>query len=515
MWKVRTTKTASGKTAVQVVNRGKHQTKIIKHVGSSDDKEMLDQLLKLANQYIFEKDNNLPLLPEAFGIDRQNRHLVVAEDLRFTCFYHCFAYEFLTSFYERNGFNKLGSNLLRDLAIIRIIEPVSKLRSVDLMNKYFGFSYTKNMVYKGLETLEKLKPKAEEIAINYAQKYLNFDFSLVFYDVTTLYFETFESDPDTKELKGLRKCGFSKENKSNQPQILIALIVNGDGYPIASNIFEGNTFEGHTFIPTILALKERHRIKNLTIVADAAMLSRTNMEELSNNGLNYIVGARLSNLKPDLVARIAKEIGGIADKYFKTKIDQNGLGYLICDFSPLRALKDKSDRKKQLVKAQNQINNPGRFLKKSRFVTQETMSVYKLNVELIKQDELLDGIKGYYTNLENVDSQLIVSRYHDLWKIEKAFRIAKSDLLARPIFHHKRNSIEVHILIVFVSLCVVKSIELFSGLSIKRVKDLIWDVLDIQLKDSLTGKTFTKRTDAIPKIAMEILERVNNKSIAY
>ncbi len=173
MWKVRTTKTASGKTAVQVVNREKHQTKIIKHLGSASDKESLGQLLKLANHYIFEKDNNLPLLPEAFGIDNKNRHLVVAEDLRFTNFYHHFAYEFLTAFYERNGFNKLGNDLLRDLSIIRMIEPVSKLRSVDLINKYFGFSYTKNIVYKGLNSLEKLKPLAEEIAVNYAQKYLN------------------------------------------------------------------------------------------------------------------------------------------------------------------------------------------------------------------------------------------------------------------------------------------------------------------------------------------------------
>lgn len=512
MWKIRTVKTASSKTAVQIVNREKHQTKIIKHLGSASDKEDLAQLLRLANQYIFEKDSNLPLLPEAFGIDTRNRHLVVVEDLRFTHFYHHFAYEFLTVFYQRNGFDKLGNDLLRDLSLIRIIEPVSKLRSVDLINKYFGFSYTKNIVYKGLESLEKLKPQAEEIAVNYAQKYLNFDFSIVFYDVTTLYFETFDSDSDLGEIKGLRKCGFSKDNKSNQPQILIALVVNGDGYPIATNIFEGNTFEGHTFIPTILALKEKHRIKNLTVVADAAMLSRNNMEELKKQGLNYIVGARLSNLSENLLKQISGEINKQSEKYFKT---ETPLGFLVCDYSQKRANKDKSDRKKQLLKAQKQINDPARFLKRSRFIKETTSSTYVLNSELIQKDELLDGIKGYYTNLENLDSHLIVSRYHDLWKIEKAFKIAKSDLLARPIFHRKRDSIEVHILIVFISLCVVKSIELYSGLSIRKIKDLIWDVLDIKLKDDLTGKTFNKRLDAVPQKAVEILEGVNNKSGAY
>lgn len=232
------------------------------------------------------------------------------------------------------------------------------------------------------------------------------------------------------------------------------------------------------------------------MVADAAMLSRNNMEELTNNGLNYIVGARLSNLKEESLLKISAEIGGVPGKYFKTKFDQNGLGYLICDFSPLRALKDKSDRKKQLVKAQNQINNPAKFLKRSRFVTEETKSVYKLNEGLIRRDELLDGIKGYYTNLENLDSNLIVSRYHDLWKIEKAFRIAKSDLLARPVFARKRASVEAHILIVFLALCVAKSMELKTGLSVGKIKEKIWKVLAVEFKDKLTGKTFIKQTSA-------------------
>jgi transposase len=242
------------------------------------------------------------------------------------------------------------------------------------------------------------------------------------------------------------------------------------------------------------------------------MLSVKNMEELRKQGLNYIVGARLSNLSENLLKQVSEEINGQSGKYFKT---ETPLGFLVCDYSQKRADKDKSDRKKQLLKAQNQINNPARFLKRSRFIKETTASTYVLNSELIQKDELLDGIKGYYTNLENFDNQLIIDRYHDLWKIEKAFRIAKSDLLARPIFHRKRDSIEVHILIVFVSLCVVKSIELFSGLSIKKVKDLIWDVLDIKLKDDLTGNVFSKQIDIVPKKATEILERVNKQSTAY
>lgn len=454
----------------------------------------ITQLKTLANQFVREKQGLIPLFEE-MSQEKEN-DLVSVSNLEVFGYRHKFAYDYLLKFYCLNGFDKIDSEILRDLCLIRIVEPVSKRQSLILLEEYFGKSYSVSTFYKTIGRLAVFKDQAEQLAVSYAQKYLNFDFSIVFYDVTTLYFETFnsDSDSDSGEIKGLRKCGFSKDNKSNQPQILIALVVNGDGYPIATNIFEGNTFEGHTFIPTILALKEKHQIKNLTVVADAAMLSRNNMEELNNNGLNYIVGARLSNLKPDFVQKISLEINGVAGKYFKTKMRQNGLGYLICDFSPLRALKDKSDRKKQLIKAQNQINNPAKFLKRSRFVTEETKSVYRLNEQLIQQDEFLDGIKGYYTNLENLDSHLIVSRYHDLWKIEKAFRIAKSDLLARPIFHRKKESIEAHVLIVFLALCVAKSIEFKTGMSVGKIKEKIWKVLDVEFKDKLTGKTFIRQT---------------------
>lgn len=485
MFKVRTTKTGSGKTAVQVVSRRYHQTKIVRHVGSGGTPTEIAQLKTLAYQFIRERQGLIPLFQET-SREKEN-DLVSTSNLDVTGYRHQFAYDFLLKFYHRNGFNKIDSGILKDLVIMRVIEPVSKRQSLSLLEEYFGKVYSPSTFYKNVGQLSKFKDKAERLALAYAQKYLNFDFSLVFYDVTTLYFETFDGDD-------LRKPGFSKDNKSNQPQILIALVVNDDGYPIAFNLFEGNEFEGHTLLPVILALKEKHRIKNLTVIADAAMLSRSNLEVLNRNGLNYVVGARMSNLKDALLVEIASKIGGVPGKYFKTKMEDNGLGYLICDFSPLRALKDKSDRRKQLVRAQNQMNDPAKYLKRSRFVQETTTSHFRLNKELIAKDELLDGIKGYYTNLEDTDNSLIVSRYHDLWKIEKAFRMAKSDLLARPVFHRKKENIETHVLIVFLALCLAKSIELKTRMSIKKIREKIWKVLDVEIRDRLTEKTFIRQT---------------------
>lgn len=500
MLKVRTTKTASGKTAVQVVFRQNHQTIIEKHIGTADNDDNLKNLIKLADQFIFEKNQITPLFPELWKESTRGQGLVSIENLKVTRVSHLFAYEFFSKIYELNGFNSLDSRLLKDLVIIRTIEPASKLKSLNLLNKYFGFKYTPNIVYKNLKIIRKLKPEAEAQAVEYAKKHLGFDFSLVFYDVTTLYFEAFHDDE-------LRKCGFSKDSKSNQPQILIALVVNEDGYPIACQMFEGNKFEGHTFIPTVLKLKRTYNISNLTIVADAAMLSFDNIKELKSCGLSYIVGARIANLSSKLIKEISSTINHQEGVYFKTITDH---GLLICDWSKKRAAKDKGDRTKQLKKAHRQIQEPSSF-KKLKFIKEETKSKFILNQELIDQNEILEGIKGYYTNLQpgQVNEKLIIARYKELWQIEKSFRIAKSDLLARPIFHRKKENIEAHILIVFISLCLAKSVELKTNLSLKKIREVVWEIVDVELQDGLTGKKFVKRTDIDSSEVLKLLNQIN------
>lgn len=502
MLKIRTTKTGSGKTAVQVVERHNRLIRIVKHLGSAGSFKELTRLKELALAFIREKEPQQSLLDRIAGPPVSlTAGGPDADNLEVTGYHHQFAYEFLSRFYALNGFEALNSPLLKDLALLRIIEPASKRRSLTLLKQYFGIRYSENFLYKNLPKLKSHWALTEKQAVNFARENLAFDFSLVFYDVTTLYFETFKSDEDEQDNQGkvtpgLRKCGFSKDNKANQPQILIGLAVNRDGYPITAQLFEGDKFEGRTIIPMIRHLKKVNHISNLTVVADAAMLSADNLQELEREGLSYIVGARLSNLKPAVLEKITAGLGRETGKYFQTT---TSLGTLVCDYSQKRADKDKADRKKQLLKAQRQIDHPGQFLKRPRFVQEVTASTYRLNEGLVKKAEALDGIKGYYTNLKEPDGRTIVERYKDLWKIEKAFRIAKSDLLARPVFHFKRANVETHLLIVFISLCVTKTIELKTKQSIKRIRDQIWEVLDIQLRDTLTGKTYAKRT-AIPEI---------------
>lgn len=482
---MRTTKTGSGNIAVQVVLAKSKKTILIKHVGSASNEKELGELKQLAIEYIASQKDFPPLSPDLFTGGKPKHHVIDVENIAVVKTFHNFAYEVLTSWYKENGFNKLGSEILKDLVIGRIIEPTSKLQTISLLGRYFNIKYPKNKIYSYLYDIAKLKSKTERLAFNYVSRNLSDSFTLVFYDVTTLYFET--SNPDR-----LRKYGFSKDGKANQPQILIGLMVNRDGYPISFNTFPGNVFEGKTFIPSILKLQKKHSIKDLTIVADSAMLSGENMKDLEGKGLGYIVGARVSNLPTTQIASISKNLGKKEGRFFQLETEK---GTLICDYSKKRAAKDRDDRKKQLLKAQHQITNPSKVTKRSRFIKQTRKLLFSLNEDLIKKDEMLDGIKGYYTNLKNVHPSLIISRYHDLWQVEKSFRIAKSDLLARPIFHYKETSIKAHVLIVFISLCITKSIELKTKISIKKVKEIIWEVEDIKFKDKLTDRVFIKRME--------------------
>ena len=503
--RIRTTKTASKNIAVQVVNKGSHKIKVIKHIGTARNDNELQKLVEKAQKYILQTSITHPLFPEVF----KQKQEVEVDNLEFTDTYHTLAYEFLSHFYERCGFGQLDKNeLLKDLAIMRIIEPCSKLHSIALLKEYFGIYYGKTILYEKLRGMRLLKDEIEKSAIVYAEKYFSFDFSIVFYDVTTLYFETFKEDQEE-----FRKPGLSKDNKSNQPQIVIGLIVTKEGFPVSYDVFAGNTFEGKTFIPTIIKFKNTYEIKNLTVVADSAMISYPNIQSLIKNNLSYIVGGRLASLKQKEIEEVNQKLDSKEENIKKLK-KKDGLstrieterGTLICDFSFKRYQKDKREMDKQITKAKKLLEeNEG--TKRVKFIKNkdDEKTEQVLNTNLIEKTKLLLGIKGYYTNLTDETDKTIIDHYHSLWRVEKAFRIAKSDLEARPIFLHKKESIESHILIVFVSLCMSKAIELLTNFSIKKVRDMIWKILDIEFTDTFTKKNYRKRMVSKENKMVELL----------
>jgi transposase len=262
-------------------------------------------------------------------------------------------------------------------------------------------------------------------------------------------------------------------------------------------VFSGNTFEGHTIIPVIKDFIKRNKVKDFTVVADAAMISSENVRQLTQNRINYIVGARLGNMQAAMLDLIDKELSRDDGKSIRIKTNN---GYLICSYSSVRYRKDKYEMEQQIDKAKQMIANPGKS-KKLKF-TQSKNQKLELNEELIEKTRKLLGIKGYYTNLETTvaDNKTIIERYHELYKIEQAFRISKNDLQTRPIFHFNEQPIKLHILICFMALVVSKHIELSTNLSIRKFIDEAKKIVDGEILNHLTQKTVTIKAEPTLKM---------------
>lgn len=475
-YKVRKTLTKSGSTAVQVVCYRNRKLEFVRQIGSGKTEEEIVTLVKRAEYWI---ESNEPQ-QELFIPPKQ----VEVKNLEVIGVYQSTSYKTLLDTARRCGLSSKKEKFLIDFAIIRIIEPASKLRSITLLSQYFGIEYSERTVYRKIKELHLLKKSIEQKALECAKEQLDQDLSLILYDVTTLYFETFKSDE-------LRVPGFSKDNKHQQPQIVVGLIVTRSGFPLSYEVFSGNTFEGKTMLEVLKNFIKINSVARPVVVADAAMLSHQNIQELVKEGYSYIVGARLGNMTWKMIDKISSKIKPTDGKIIREKTKE---GDLIVQFSQKRYNKDKHEFEKQLERAKESIEKSA-SAKNVKFVKPKNKNnEYILNNELIEKARKLLGLKGYYTNIQKseLSNPEIIERYHDLWQIEKSFRITKSDLATRPVFHHNSRSVKSHILICFTALMMSKYLELATGYSIRRITDAIKEIKEVVMQDSVTGLTISK-----------------------
>lgn len=470
MFHLRKTKTTSGATAIQVVRYENRKLIVVKHIGSAHSKEEIAILLRNADHWIQTEGGQGLLLDTE---PKETRKLINLDTAEYQGVTYNFAYEVLGAVIKRLGFTDLNNPLCLDLVLMRIFEPASKLRSVELLKKYFGITHGLRQVYETLPKLVKHKASVEKLLMAYATNGGKIKLSFILYDVTTLYFESFEPDD-------LRKPGFSKDNKFAQPQIVIGLLVDSLGFPLGYGVFAGNTFEGNTMLPMVQDFCATHEISSFTVVADAAMISMKNVKELREKKLTYIVGARLANISPTLINRITD--GFKAHVHGTTMRISTEHGDLVVAFSDSRFRKDKSDMEKQIVKAKR----------------------------LAERAEKLLGIKGYYTNVPVADlSNLeVIEHYSNLWRVEQSFRMSKSDLQTRPIFHHLEDSVKAHVLICIMALAAGKYLEQKAGQSLRKITDTLKSVTDAKIADTATKMIFTLRS-TLSDEAKELLEKLN------
>lgn len=493
MLHVRVVKTKGKSRSVQVYRYQNSNRVIIKHVGSGTSDEEIKALEEMARVFIADYTNQFHLFEET----KPQEEAVLVSQCAYIGVYYTYLYDVLRAVQHQIGYALELDTLLNDLVVMRIFEPASKLRSIELMEIYFGIKHRRQRYYESAPKWLALKESIEKKTLSFARKQYGFDFSLLFYDVTTLYFETFTEDE-------LRRNGFSKDNKSQQPQIVVALMVTPEGFPVGYEAFSGNTFEGHTLIPAIKSFIKKHKVEHFTVVADAAMISTENVAALRAEKIKYIVGARLGNVAADLLAAIDAKLPRTDGSTIRLK---TGNGYLICSFSKKRYNKDKYEMQKQIDRAKSLLSQPSKVKRVKYLKSSDSKMV--LNEKLIEKTTKLLGIKGYYTDIEEkaADNTTIISRYHDLYKIEQAFRVSKNDLQTRPIFHFKEEPIQLHMLICFMALAVSKHIEITTEESIRAFLTQSKKITDARLLNKITEKEIRMRA-VVPTHLQEIIIKI-------
>jgi transposase len=448
---IRPKRNKSGSVSIQILAKVGRKNKLLKTVGCAKTKSEEDLLMMLAKteierlsgmQSLFVEQEDLVVKSFVKGI--ANHHLqIVGTEL------------ILGRIYKKIGYPEDGCpNYFKNLVLCRLTYPGSKLKTVEYFKRHLNIDISVYTIYRFLDELNSnIKPTIEKKTFEHTSKILKGNIGVVFYDMTTLYFEASEEDD-------YRIPGFNKDGKHQQPQIMIGLLISSGGYPIGYQIFEGNTSETKTLIPVLELFQNRFGIDRPIVVADAALLSYNNTMELQKSGYRYILGGRLKNETEEIKTKV-KALEVVEGTPMEV---QSNNGRIIVSYSLKRAKKDRYNREKGLKRLEKRIRS-GKLTKDhinnrgyNKYLRLSGETSIFIDYEEYAADAVWDGLKGYVTNT-NLTRDKVIENYSNLWHVEKAFRISKTDLRIRPIYHRLRNRIEAHICICFAAYTVYKELE--------------------------------------------------------
>lgn len=468
----------SGSTSIQIIEKRGRRNIVIRSVGCASEEQ---SLLRLEAQARTEQEALKPQLQFDFGVTALEQ---AALQLVRTGIVRAIGPELiLGTIFDKIGFNQIPDKLFREIVLARLVYPSSKLKTTEYLFQHQRKDIDVTSIYRFLDRLRSTyQGQVEQIAYRYSKQTLG-ELMVVFYDMTTLHFEAEDEDD-------LRKIGFSKDGKFQHPQIMLGLLVGQDGYPVSYDIFEGNTFEGKTLLPVLKRVQERFGLKKPTVVADSALLSNQNIKLLAEEGYDFILGARIKNESAHIQNQILQACTRLADKDSIVIEKSDGLR-LIVDYSLNRAKKDAKNREKGIARLTQKLRS-GKLTKENlnnrgynKFLSLEGELKVSLDTKKIELDQRWDGLKGYITNSTH-SAEEIISNYRQLWKIERAFRISKTDLRIRPIYHRRKARIEAHICIAFAAYTVYKElarllVQQKIPLSPKKAIDITKTILQITL----------------------------------
>ena len=473
-------KSSHRNVAVQIVesyrnDKGQPRQRILRHIGTAPEGEVLEQLKLLAHSEMekIRKYKPLPLLPvtaeaSVLAADRsveEDKPIAIddaralVDDEKWVVGFHEVGLKLLEEFHFDKLFPKARGGLWRlfaQMVLMRLAEPgASKRRAVARLRSHFGVNVPLHRVYRMMDNLsDGLIERVQRIVQREAQALLGAKCEVLFFDATTLYFEVNNADE-------LRNNGWSKDGKSQHVQVVLALVQTAEGLPIGYELFPGNTADVSTLLPVVRKLQGRFDISRTTLVADSGMLSKANVTALQELNSDYLLAARLGSLADDKLDKLLLQLNNQAMDAdgFKLLDTEHDGRRLVLSYSPKLANKQRSERLKLIEKLQNKLGKGGKAVgnlignsKYRKWVKLDNTDVPELDVEAIEAKESrLDGVRGVFTSLraEACDASAIKARYAELWRIEHGFRVLKSDLRMRPIFHWKQERIKAHVAICF------------------------------------------------------------------
>lgn len=489
---VRKKKNRSGSTTVVVVSKRDGKFVEVRNFGTVSSESEVSALYSKAKNWLrsngyqlsldFEDMKGRELAETQRVVDNMDSALINGTQL------------LLGNIYDSIGFSRIPDDVLRHLVIARVSQPRSKLATVSYLKSYYDEDVELNHIYRYMDKLYNTQRElVQQISVEHTRNLLGGSIGLMFYDVNTLYFETAKTNT-------LREPGFSKDGKTSESQIVLGLLVSSGGYPLSYSLFNGKQYEGFTMVPMIDDFKQRFRLgDNFVVVADSGLMNTNNIRLLRDAGYKYIIGARIRNERADIkewILSCPKK-----DHCYAETVRESG-DRLIVGYSEERAKKDDYNRKRgveRLRKAyrvgtltKDQVNKRGynKFLEISKDVQ------VRISEEKIAEDCLWDGLKGHITNTD-LSPEEVVSQYHGLWVVERAFRISKGTLEMRPMFHFTERRIEAHVCICFVAYKVYKELERVIrekgvSMSVDKVLDVAKTVITIRIKMPENREVYTR-----------------------
>lgn len=390
--------------------------------------------------------------------------------------------------------------------------PSSKLRTCERQQDHGFYGIDLQHIYRTMDAIENFSSEIQNVAFNTSCKLSGGIIDCFFFDVTTLYFESVSQDD-------LRDFGFSKDQKHHSVQIVLALVVDSQGIPIAYEVFKGNLSETKTLVPVLETLRKRFSINNVTVVCDRGLASKPNVEALQGAQFHFVIATKLKSISKKFKINDFSEYKPLSSKKNLPEEDQVFVRtmehpqysdtLLIATYSPRRAKKDKEDRERLIEKLRRKLSgcSDEAGIKKvisnggyKRFTNIKKGSFLSINEKAIEEDAKWDGFHGIaVSNSSKLTVEEALGRYRDLWRVEEAFRIAKCTLKTRPIYHWVPHRIRTHVLLCFMNLFLERFLEVLlrekkTPLTPDRIRYALSGVHTMTFEDTTTQKVGEMRS---------------------